>query len=96
MSVAVTKRSVAIREAWKNGITSNKEVVEYVKKNYGIDIQPTYVSVVKSHDRIKRDSRSQIKVNGNYLDDMETIKSLVAKYNKDNVIRMINIVTESN
>lgn len=84
-------KSQMIREAWKSGLSSNKEVAEFVKKTYNVEISSNYVSVVKSHDRDKPTVGKRV-IAGltEFYTDTETIKSLVGKYGRDEVIKMVS------
>lgn len=90
-------KSQMIREAWKSGLRSNKEVADFVKKTYNVEISSNYVSVVKSHDKDKPTVGKRIIAGlSEFYKDIETIRVLVSKYGADEVRTMIANVSQRN
>jgi hypothetical protein len=57
-SASVNKAAI-IREALDKGISSPSAISAYAKENKGIDIDPKYISVIKSNLRAKGRSRGR-------------------------------------
>jgi hypothetical protein len=96
----VSSKADAVRAAWATGLKKGKEIAEYVKSKFGLEVTPQYVSIIKSGDKKKgtkqkRAARGAHKQDGaggidQTIADLTALRSLVDRLGKDMVKKMLD------
>ncbi len=95
-------KAEAIRQALANGIESPSEGVEFVKREFGIDLSPTHFSAGKSLAKKMAEAKSQGNIRGrsnpyfsnnaDLIEAMEVMKPLVASLGVEKVKRLAELL----
>jgi hypothetical protein len=89
-------KSEAIRRALGTGLESPKEIVEYVRKEYGLDVTPNAVSMIKSKwKKDKRRAGRKAKASGGTtgisMEDLESFVTMTKKLGSNAVKKLANL-----